>query len=176
MAFRFFGRFWCVKEMNFPITRLESLERRVSALENDLGVSPQDALDVDGAGWIPLNKAVAKSKGNRPAEVRFPDRTKAHVKEWSDVLVSVTEWLVNNKRLTAKMCPVTAPRAHTRHIINTENRHRAGHAFHSLRVIDEQFFVEIAVDAPGILRNTRHVIKHCQQGVSRFSIRMNKEE
>ena len=114
------------KEAATPVTIKPSPEDSVST-------TPEPANDGD---WERLTSLKVKSRQKAPASIRFSNSSPKPIKNWTDLLVSVAEHLVETGKISAGDCPVPVIKGN-RNLLHTDPTHPTGSEFHSKRKIGE---------------------------------------
>lgn len=122
----------------------------------------------DEQGWQPLSKLEPKSV--EPNEILFPDKSTDAIRSWIDIMVKVVNWLIDKNILNESHCPIKAPGARTRYLVNTEPKHSNDKKFVNPGSIGCFHFQKHGVSSVTI-RNVRHIIKHVGQDPAQFKVR-----
>ena len=126
----------------------------------------------DEQGWQPLSKLEPKSVKPLfpPTEILFPDKSTDAIRSWIDIMVKVVNWLIDKNILNESHCPIKAPGARTRYLINTEPRHSNDTEFENPGSIG-CFYIEKHGVFSVIIRKVRHIIEHVGQDPAQFKVR-----
>ena len=108
-----------------------------------------------GEGWQRLSDLQAKSGDAPPAEIRFPDNSRAAIKYWRETLVELVRWLVVSKQLDASHCPIRRLRTT---IIDTRPQHPSGSPFRSPQR-EGSLYIETHGNLSVLLQRVRAVIE-----------------
>ena len=126
----------------------------------------------DDTEWRSLSELKPPKRSRPPVEVMFPDNSLHPVKFWNSLVVEVVRWLVKNKHLHTGNCPIRQSSSSTWHLVSKEPVHATGKAF-SRRVQVETVWVEKDYMIPGLVENTRTIIRHVGQNPSEFKVRFD---
>lgn len=96
---------------------------------------------------IPLVKVKAKS-GEKPSYTKliFPDGKSYDVKNWRDILIATTSWLIYSGKISRQDMPIRSERSRVRYIINDKPVHEDGSKFKDPKKVGE-YYVETNVSS-----------------------------
>ena len=84
--------------------------------------------------WRSLTLLKVESGQKAPASIRFSNSSPKPIKNWTELLVSVAEHLVETGKISAGDCPVPAIKGN-QNLLHTNPTHPTGSKFHSKRKI-----------------------------------------
>ena len=86
------------------------------------------------------------------------------------VLVWLTEWLIGQGKLQARHCPLMAPGARTRYLVNDKPVHRNGKNFTAPEKLSNGMYLEKAQNDMGY--RWAELLEHCGQDPSQFRVNL----
>lgn len=101
--------------------------------------SPEDSVPTtpeqsNNGDWRSLTLLKVESGQKAPASIRFSNSSPKPIKNWTELLVSVAEHLVETGKISAGDCPVPAIKGN-RYLLHTNPTHPTGSEFYSKRKI-----------------------------------------
>ena len=122
----------------------------VTAREPVLG--PKPTPPPDETDWVKLSTYSPPVKTGSPKKIRFPDKTEKPVKNWSNLLVVIGEWLNATGKLTSIATPVFSGPKEI--VLDTDYS-----KFRSHSSISTTSGVKLYVNTHGSAKNMRHKAK-----------------
>ncbi len=114
------------------------------------------------AGWITLRDIQPKVGMEPPQRVRLPNDEVKQLSTWRDLVVTVSEWLVNDGALNQDMCPIPAkPRSNKRYSVNSEPKHRDGRDFGSMYELPKGLWLYHGGSNRDIVKKCIVILEHC---------------
>ncbi len=124
--------------------------------------SPEDSVPTmpeptNNGDWRSLTLLKVESGQKAPASIRFSNSGPKPIKNWTDLLVSVAEHLVETGKISAGDCPVPAIKGN-RNLLHTDPTHPTGSEFHSKRKIGE-LWLQTHFTSPDSYEQSRWLIE-----------------
>ncbi len=88
---------------------------------------------------VPIDKFSYK-KGMGPPMLKLPDNKRVKLKKWIQLQTEIAEWLIKNKKIGKKNCPVVAGPKNS--VMNTVPFHPNHKQFRTPKTVCDTFFVE----------------------------------
>ena len=129
----------------------------------------KDEMSADG--WIPLSQLYTQKGDKVPSDsqILFPDNTRTKITSWRSIFVETIQWLQDNIKLNASMCPI--PVTEERYIIAVEAVHQEGNKFTDPKRIGD-LYAEVNYSGPDIVEKARFVIKQVDLDPAQFKVRL----
>ena len=110
--------------------------------------------------WMPLTSLKVERGQKPPAFIKFPDSSTRSLKNWTDLLESVAENLVERGKISARDCPVSTERS-KRYLLHTEPIHLGPDAkeFVTKRKIGK-LWLNTHFNSPNIWKNACWLLEH----------------
>ena len=125
------------------------------------GGAKSDAPPASGS-WVSLAEYDPPDGTVPPSQVRFPDGRTDGLRHWSDILVSITEWLSSTGRLTISNVPVAS--SSKGYIVNDQPVHPTGNAFTRHKTVGGGLVVFTNVSSADARNHARKLLEHCGIG------------
>ena len=132
------------------------------SIERDTGRPQYSSAPAASGSWVSLAEHDPPAGSVPPARIRFPGGETVELRGWSDVIVSVAEWLVATGRLTAANIPVAS--SSRRYIVNDQPVHPTGKAFIRHKTVGSGLVVFTNVSAGDARNYARKLLEHCGVG------------
>lgn len=148
-----------------PVMHLPTSDR----LASSAAIAPAFPLASHAIGTQPaqsgtaLASLVVKSGERPPGKLIDPNNVDHLVKSWRNVLILVTEWLVQQGLLTSRDCPITLPSASSRDLIAATPRHRSGDDFFSPDQV-QGLWLETHASARQLVRTANYLVERFAKG------------
>ena len=130
------------------------------------GVSAEGEASFDeppaSGAWVSLAEYDPRGGSAPPSLIRFPNGERDDLRRWSDLLVSVAEWLVATGRLTAANIPVAS--SGRGNIVNDQPVHPTGKAFIRYKTLSNGLVVFTNYTGADLRKCARKLLEHCGVG------------
>ena len=128
------------------------------------GVSAEGEANFDeppaSGTWVSLAEYDPRMRQRLPPSlIRFPDGERDDLRRWSDLLVSVAEWLVATGRLTAANVPVAS--SGRGYMVNHQPVHPTGKAFIRYKTLSNGLVVFTNYTGADLRKCARKLLDHC---------------
>ena len=133
--------------------------------------APLPAPPPPGADWIPLPEFRPEPFIKPHGPARLPDGVELPLKNWKDLLIGVTRWLIHNHALSPKVLPIPTGTAAKRHLLTTEPRHKSGKEMKKPVQVNPGIWLETHFSQADILGHTTRVMMHCGRDPKTISLR-----
>ena len=118
--------------------------------------------------WLPISSVNPKPHDKAPLSLRLPDRTEVSVGSWVNLVLGITNWLVESGVLTAANCPI---RRASKNLVHSSPTHPDGSLFTNSKTIGP-LYLEAHYNADGQHKNAVAILKHCGQNVDDFLVKL----
>lgn len=124
--------------------------------------SPEDSVPTtpeqsNNGDWRSLTLLKVESGQKAPASIRFSNSSPKPIKNWTELLVSVAEHLVETGKISAGDCPVPAIKGN-QNLLHTASTHPTGSEFHNKRKIGD-LWLNTHFSAPDSYEHSRWLIE-----------------
>lgn len=82
----------------------------------------------------------------KPWQVRLPAGETLPVRNWTDLIVVIAEWLIRSSLLTQADCPVQIGRMNIRYLFHETPRHPSGRQFKVVRQLSNGLYAELQLN------------------------------
>ena len=135
---------------------------------SDTSGSPPPPED-EGHEWLSITEISVK-KGVKPIELRFPDGSRTHLKNWDSIAVETVRWLTDNNELDASHCPILSKDSH--HCVHSEPVRKDGSSFANYEEVNG-LYVEKVGFAHATISRTLSIIEYVGPDPAQFSVRFS---
>ena len=112
--------------------------------------------------WVSLAEYDPPGGTIPPSVIRFPGGETAEIRRWSDILVSVAEWLSATGRLTTANTPVAS--SDRGYIVNDQPVHPTGKAFNRYATLSNGLVVFTNYTGADLRKCACKLLEHCGVG------------
>lgn len=131
----------------------------------------------DSGTWLTFDQLYEWGKADptgratiTPDLLKDPAGKEIPVRNWSDFLFQVAEWLVQEGLLTAADCPVTVGTVRGRYLIHEKSTHSTRAEFHRPRQLSNGLHSELSFTGKQIARLCKPLVERFGQDPARFRV------
>ena len=106
----------------------------------------------------------------KPVSFRDPQGNEKPIKNWADLYVVITEWLIKERLLSESNCPVRIGSMTSRCLVHSEPRHPNGREFKNRKRLSNDLYLELQMASKAIARICQPLVAEFGQDPAQFHV------
>ena len=149
---------------------LKLLSREAQELPGANDHADSDKAVASDSDWVLLGSSIPETLVTRrkPKDLRLPDGREIPITKWTDLLVAVAEWVVENGKLSVN----SIPKGRSNYLINSSPIHKNGTPFKGHKKLSNGLYIETHGSAKRIC-NYIGVINKYSDSYVKFFVRLS---